>query len=189
MKSWLFLNVVVGESVAILKFFSSEEESLLIRRDSFLVLDLGLDVINGVRSLNIESDDLSSKGLDQDLHTISESKKEVKSWLFLNVVVGESATILKLLSSEEESLLIRRDSFLVLDLGLDVIDCVSSLNIESNGLSSKGLDKDFHIISESIEKMKGRFLLNVVVEESAAIFKYLSSEDESLLIRRDSFFV
>ena len=65
--------------MAILKFFSSEEESLLIRRDSFLVLDLGLDVINGVRSLNIESDDLSSKGLDQDLHTISESKKEVKS--------------------------------------------------------------------------------------------------------------
>jgi len=145
MKSWLFLNVVVGESVAILKFFSSEEESLLIRRDSFLVLDLGLDVINGVRSLNIESDDLSSKGLDQDLHTISESKKEVKSWLFLNVVVGESATILKLLSSEEESLLIRRDSFLVLDLGLDVADSARCLYIKSDCFAQKSFNKNLHV--------------------------------------------
>jgi len=123
MKSWLFLNVIVGESVAILKLFSSEEESLLIRRDSFLVLDHGLDVINGVRSLNFESDDLSSKDLsskdlDEDLHTISESKNEVESWLFLNVVVWKSATILKYLSSEDEFLLIRRDSFLVLNLSL-----------------------------------------------------------------------
>ena len=33
-----------------------------------LVLDLGLDIINGVGGLNLEGDGLSSEGLDEDLH-------------------------------------------------------------------------------------------------------------------------
>ena len=48
MKSRLLLDVVVGESAAILKLLSGEDETLLIRWDSLLVLDLGLYVVNGV---------------------------------------------------------------------------------------------------------------------------------------------
>jgi hypothetical protein len=48
----------------------------------------------------------------------------MKSRLLLDVVVGESAAILELLASEDETLLVWGNTFLVLDLGLDVVDCV-----------------------------------------------------------------
>ena len=46
----------------------------------------------------------------------------MESRLLLDVVVGESATVLELLSSEDQTLLIGRDTFLVLDLGLDILN-------------------------------------------------------------------
>ena len=39
-------------------------------------------------------------------------------------VVGEGSTILELFTSEDQSLLVRRNAFLVLDFGLDVVDSV-----------------------------------------------------------------
>ena len=62
------MDVVVRKSSAVFELFSSEDESLLIRGNSFLVLDLSLDVIDGIRSLDIEGDRLSCKGLDENLH-------------------------------------------------------------------------------------------------------------------------
>jgi hypothetical protein len=38
---------------------ASEDETLLVRRDAFLVLDLGLDIVNGIAGLNLEGDGLS----------------------------------------------------------------------------------------------------------------------------------
>ena len=73
------MNVVIGESATILKLLSSEDESLLIRRDSFFVLNLCLDVVDGVRSFNIESDGLACQSFDEDLHTTSESEDEMES--------------------------------------------------------------------------------------------------------------
>ena len=78
-KGRLLLNVVVRKSSSILKLLSSEDKSLLIWWDSLLVLDLGLDVLNGVCWLDIEGDGLTSEGLDEDLHTSSESQDEMKS--------------------------------------------------------------------------------------------------------------
>jgi hypothetical protein len=60
----LLLNVVVGEGSAVLKLLASKDETLLVRRDALLVLDLGLDVVDGVRGLNLESDRLAGQGLD-----------------------------------------------------------------------------------------------------------------------------
>jgi len=71
-------------------------------------------------------------------------RTEVKSGLFLNVIIGESPAILKLLSGENEALLIRGDSLLVLDLGLDVIDGIGRLHLEGDGLAGKGLHKYLH---------------------------------------------
>jgi len=127
------LNVVVEESVAILKFFSSEEESLLIKRDSFLILDILLDVINSVRSLNIESDslsskDLSSKDLDEDYHKIFFLKVKVR--FPLDVVVWESDGVLKYHSSKDKSLLNSRDTFLVLNPGFDNMDSLTHFNTD-----------------------------------------------------------
>ena len=124
MESGLLLDVVVTEGSAVFELLSGEDESLLIGRDTFLVLDLGLDVLDGVRWLNVEGDGLTGEGLDEDLHTTSKSENQVEGRFLLNVVVRKSSAILKLLSSEDESLLIGRDAFLVLDLGLDVFDGV-----------------------------------------------------------------
>jgi hypothetical protein len=49
---------------------------------------------------------------------------KMQSRLLLNVIVGEGATVLKLLAGEDEALLVWRDALLVLNLRLDVIDGV-----------------------------------------------------------------
>jgi hypothetical protein len=48
----------------------------------------------------------------------------VEGGLLLDVVVAEGATVLELLTREDETLLIGGDSLLVLDLGFDVVDGV-----------------------------------------------------------------
>lgn len=59
----------------------------------------------------------------------------------LDVVVAQGAAILKLLTSEDQALLVRGDTLLVLDLGLDVVDGVARLNVEGDGLTRQGLDE------------------------------------------------
>jgi len=74
----------------------------------------------------------------------AKAKDEVKGGLLLDVVVGKGAPVLELLSGEDETLLVRGDSLLVLDLLLDVVDGVRRLNIEGDGLPGKGLDENLH---------------------------------------------
>ena len=59
----------------------------------------------------------------------------MKSRLFLDVVVGQGATILELLASKDQALLIRRNAFLVLDLALYVVDCVRRLHLKGDSLT------------------------------------------------------
>jgi len=113
----------------------------------------------------------------------------VESGLLLDVIVGKSATILKLLSSEDKSLLVWWDALLVLDLLLHVLDSVGRFHIEGNGLSSQGLDENLHSSSKAENQMESRFLLDVVVRKGSAVFELLSGEDEALLIWGDSFLV
>ena len=67
MESRLLLDVIVGESASILKLLSSKDETLLIRRNTFLVLDLGLDIVNGIGRLDIQGDGLSCQSLYENL--------------------------------------------------------------------------------------------------------------------------
>merc|ERR1719486_1519435 len=130
MEGALLLDVVVGESSSVLQLLSSEDQPLLIWGDSLLVLDLSLDVLNGVRGFDLEGDGLASQGLDEDLHTSPESEHEMESALLLDVVVGESSSVLQLLASEDQPLLIWGDSLLVLDLSLDVLNGVGRFDLE-----------------------------------------------------------
>merc|ERR1712244_215495 len=100
----------------------------------------------------------------------------------LDVVVRESSSVLKLLASEDQPLLIWGDSLLVLDLGLDVLNAIGGLDLEGDGLPSEGLDEDLHTSSESEHKMEGRLLLDVVVRKSSSVLKLLASKDQPLLI-------
>merc|ERR1719266_158752 len=115
------MDVVVGESSSVLELLASEDQPLLVWGDSLLVLDLGLDVLNGVRGLHLEGDSLTGEGLDEDLHASPESEHKMEGALLLDVVVGKSSSVLELLASEDQPLLVWGDSLLVLDLGLDVL--------------------------------------------------------------------
>merc|ERR1719290_434553 len=75
--------------------------------------------------------------------------------LFLDVVVGQSTTILKLLSSKDQTLLVWWNTFLILDLGFNIIDGVAWFNLECDGFTSQRLDKDLHTTTKSQNKMEG----------------------------------
>jgi len=64
--------------------------------------------------------------------------------LLLDVVVREGASILELFTSEDEALLVRGDSFLILNLRLDVVDRIGGLDLQGNGLTRERLDEDLH---------------------------------------------
>ncbi|KAH3664114.1 hypothetical protein OGAPHI_004828 [Ogataea philodendri] len=76
--------------------------------------------------------------------TTSQSKHQVQCGLLLDVVVRKSSAVLKLFTGENQSLLVRRNSFLVLDLGLDVVDGVGRLHLQGDGLSGQSLDENLH---------------------------------------------
>lgn len=73
--------------------------------------------------------------LDEDLHTSTEAQDKMQGGFLLDVVVGQRATILQLLSGEDKALLVRRDALLVLDLALYVVDGVGGLDLKGDGLS------------------------------------------------------
>merc|ERR1719487_846442 len=104
------MNVVVREGAAVLELLAREDQALLVRRDALLVLDLGLDVVNRVRRLNLKGDRLASKGLDEDLHATTKAEHKVEGRLLLDVVVREGAAVLELLAREDQALLVRRDA-------------------------------------------------------------------------------
>ena len=189
MEGWLFLNVVIRKSSSVLKLLSSEDKSLLVWRDSFLILDLGFNILNGVSWFNIKGDGFTSEGLYEDLHTSSESENQVKSGLLLDVVVWKSSSIFKLLSGEDKSLLVWWNSFFVLNLGFNIFNGISWLNIKSDGFSSKSLDEDLHTSSKSEDQVESGLFLNIVVWKSSSIFKLLSSKDKSLLIWWNTFLI
>ena len=81
----------------------------------------------------------------------------------MDVVVRESAAVLKLLAGENQSLLVGRDPLLVLkgsfkylkksamrsylDFGFDIFDRVGWFHFEGNGLAGESFDKDLHRVN------------------------------------------
>jgi hypothetical protein len=122
-ESRLLLDIVVGKGAAILQLLACKDQTLLVWGDALLVLDLGLHIVNGVGTLNLQSDGLASQCLDEDLHPTPQAEHQVESALLLDVVISKGAAVLKLLASKYEPLLVRGDALLVLDLGLDVVSC------------------------------------------------------------------
>jgi len=63
--------------------------------------------------------------------TSTETKNKMQSGLFLDVVVGQRTSIFELLTSEDEALLIRWNTLLVLDLAFNHIDGIGGFNLKS----------------------------------------------------------
>jgi hypothetical protein len=64
----------------------------------------------------------------------------VEGGLLLDVIIRESATILKLLAGKNQALLIRGNTLLVLDFGLNIIDGIRGFDFKGDGLAGEGLD-------------------------------------------------
>ena len=65
----LLLDVVVRKGSAILELLAGEDESLLVWGNTLLVLDLGLDVVDGVRRLHLQGDGFTREAGDQSEST------------------------------------------------------------------------------------------------------------------------
>ena len=120
---------------------------LLIWRNALLVLNLGLHIRNRVAGLYFKSDGLAKQSHHEDLHTTTQTHHQVKNAFLLYVVVGESTSILQLLASKDETLLIWRNALLVLNLGLHVFHRVTGFYLKGDGLACQGLDVDLHLES------------------------------------------
>ena len=78
------------------------------------------------------------------IDSTSQSENKVKGRFLLNIIIAQSTAIFQLLSGEDKTLLIWGDSFLILNLGLDVVNSVAGFDIKSDGLTSQSLYKDLH---------------------------------------------
>ena len=74
------LDVVIGKSAAILELLAGEDQALLVRWDSLLVLDLGLDIVNGVGGLDLKGDGLARKGLDEAVGVLLVAAIPLPQW-------------------------------------------------------------------------------------------------------------
>merc|ERR1712038_1743875 len=129
MEGRFLLDVVVRKSSSILQLLASKDQPLLVWRNALLVLNLGLDILNGVRRLHLQSDSLASQGLDKDLHSSSQSQHKMKGRFLLDVVVRKSSSTLQLLASKDQPLLVWGNSLLVLNLCLHILNGVRGLHL------------------------------------------------------------
>jgi len=189
MEGALFLDVVIRKCPTIFQLLSGEDQALLIGGNTFLVLDLCLHVIDCIACLHVESDGFSSECLHKDLHTSPQTQHKMEGALFLDVVIRKRPTIFQLFSSEDQTLLIRGDALLILNLGLHVIDCITGFHIKRNSFSCECLHKDLHASPQTQHQMQSALFLDVVIRKRPTIFQLLASEDQTLLIRGNAFLV
>ena len=74
----------------------------------------------------------------------------MESGFSLDVVVRKDAVVFQLVSTENQTLLIRGDAFPVSNLGLDILNRVGPFHVEGNGLAGGRLHKDFHPKSQNL---------------------------------------
>ena len=80
----------------------------------------------------------------------------MKGGLLLNVVVAQSAAIFELFAGKDQTLLIWRNAFLVLNLGLNIVDGIAGLNLKGDGLASH-CEKRYQLLSYTRQQSAGRF--------------------------------
>jgi len=66
----------------------------------------------------------------------------VESQVLLNVMVQPGAAVLKLLTGQDEALLIGRNALLVLNLCFDVVNCIEIFDLKGDCLAHEGLYKE-----------------------------------------------
>lgn len=80
----------------------------------------------------------------------------MKRALLLNVIIGQSPTILQLLAGKDQPLLVRGDTLLILNLRFNVVDRVGRLDLEGDRLAGQRLDEDLHTTTKTEDYMTGK---------------------------------
>ena len=76
-----------------------------------------------------------------------------------------------------------------LDLSLDVLDGITRLDLEGDGLAGQSLDEDLHTSPQPQDQVKDGLLLDVVIGEGPTVLQLLTSEDKPLLVRGDALLI
>jgi len=109
---------------------------LVVLQDGhLLLLALVLNLLRGVVRLFLAL-----------LRPTTQAENEVKSRFLLDVVVAQRASIFKLLSGKNQTLLVRWDTFLVLDFCLDIIDCIRRFHLKGDRFSGESFNEDLHLV-------------------------------------------
>src|SRR5882762_7851445 len=81
MQGTLLLDIVIRERPSVFKLLSSKDKALLVGRNALLVLNLRLDIIDGVGRLDLEGNGFSSKSLHENLHVCASNKFSLASFI------------------------------------------------------------------------------------------------------------
>ena len=122
---WRTLPVKVIDSAILLHLVVFQDSQLSLFSLMFVLLGSGMRFLPSLSST-----------------TTSQHKMENK--LLLNVVVRQRTSIFQSLASNDQSLLIRRNTFLILDLGLYIFYCIQGLDLERDALPCQGLHENLH---------------------------------------------
>ena len=101
---------------------------------TFFVLNFRLDILDAVGWLDFQGNGLASQGFNENLHSTTETQNEMKSGLFLDVVIRKSATIFKLLAGENQPLLVRGNAYRERGRRNDSLDCAITTIESKNAL-------------------------------------------------------
>ncbi len=121
---------------------------------------------------------------------------QVQCGFLLNVVVRQGSSIFKLLASEDQTLLVRRDPFLVLDFALDHVYCVwgfnlawervseitleSMLNASPSLLSNKATSLTGHVCRLLLSRKQSKFWVQnmkyTLIEQKCLFCTHLSGK-------------
>lgn len=123
----------------------------------------------------------------------AKTQDQMQSRFFLNVVVGQRATVFQLLAGKNQTLLIGRNALFVLNLLLDLLNVVARLDVERNRLSCECFDKDLHfcqswLVVVSVDRL-GTFFFQPVCFLCLIILVCLSTQSQTLhsIVRSTNF--
>merc|ERR1712183_459206 len=85
------------------------------------------------------------------VHAATEPQHKVQRRFLLDVVIAERSTVLQLLPSENQPLLIRRNPLLVLNFRLHVVNRVRRFHIQSNRFARQSFHKNLHVDTITIK--------------------------------------
>merc|ERR1719330_478368 len=78
------------------------------------------------------------------LPSSSKTQDQVKGRFLLDIVIREGSSVFELLTGENQTLLLRWNSFLVLDLRFHIGDSIIWLNVQGDRFSREGFHKYLH---------------------------------------------